>query len=636
MLGAHEAAREIPSKAMKHQQRVVVGPMVFTSDFDSGNMGLVALKPDESESEADRSGAQGGVFEYIIDVAPDGGTLHETGFKSWFFFGLSVAEPVELVHSEHSEPSEPGRERRRISVMSWENGGNALTTSPTQPMQAPAPGEGNEVDPDPPALPTIPEEVPMYLTVRNMNNHTKLYSDGYRPWCKKPGDAWRRLPDSPQLDFSMELEEAFAETVYAWPDPQVPLRNLSRSINDRYFPRAGTGLLFRRQLLHRSLQGRRIDLLTISSMPRSKSEEEPDILPQDLPCATKSNCPKFGDRPIIFISARVHPGETPGQFVFLGALRFLLSDDPRAIALRESFQFKMIPILNPDGVACGHYRTNTLGLNLNRHYDKPEIQSHEAIWAVKRCLSLWSKQSRLLFYLDLHGHASKRGCFLFANRMAGPGQGWNSGYARVFQLNSPHFDMEQCEFGDDFEKEFREGIGKHGSGRVAIHRDCRLCNAYTLECNYNRGRMSRPIACPKGLIGADSPAAEVFGEDSRGVSDSRCKELRIAGARAVPRPSSVKATGRGAPQVLPAPGPWKLERLLSAKARESLKDRAQERAHLGSSQDPLAFDVKPPDPHPALALRRRRTLSSDPVRKAHRGEDAKAQPQEATRRACRA
>jgi len=169
-----------------------------------------------------------------------------------------------------------------------------------------------------------------------------------------------------------------------------------------------------------------------------------DILPQDLPCATlASNVPKFENRPIIFISARVHPGETPGEFVFLGLLRFLLSEDPRASSLRQQFQFKLVPMLNPDGVACGHYRTNTIGLNLNRHYDKPNVLSHEGVWAVKRCLSSWSKQGRLLFYLDLHGHASKKGCFLFANRMAGPGQGWNSGYARVFQVNSPHFDLEQ-------------------------------------------------------------------------------------------------------------------------------------------------------------------------------------------------
>ena len=211
------------------------------------------------------------------------------------------------------------------------------------------------------------------------------------------------------------------------------------------------------------------------------------------------------------------------RFVFLGILRFLLSNDPRARALRERFQFKIVPMLNPDGVAAGHYRTNSLGLNLNRHYDKPSSQLHEGVWAVKRLLSSWSKQGRLLFYLDLHGHASKRGCFLYANRMAGPGQGWNSGFARLCQMNSPHFDLEQCEFGDEVEKEFREGVGKHGSGRVAIHRDCRLCNAYTLECNYNKGKQSRPIAPAKGLIDADPPAAEVFGEDASYSRQERAK-----------------------------------------------------------------------------------------------------------------
>lgn len=72
------------------------------------------------------------------------------------------------------------------------------------------------------------------------------------------------------------------------------------------------------------------------------------------------------------------------------------------------------------------------------------VALQEGIWAAKRILSSWSKQGRLLFYLDLHGHASKRGCFLYANRMAGPGQGWNSGFARLCQMNSPHFELEQC------------------------------------------------------------------------------------------------------------------------------------------------------------------------------------------------
>ena len=94
------------------------------------------------------------------------------------------------------------------------------------------------------------------------------------------------------------------------------------------------------------------------------------------------------------MSSRVHPGETPSSHVFNGFLDFILRpDDPRANALRKLFVFKLIPMLNPDGVYWGHYRMNTRGVNLNRVYLNPNPELHPSIYAAR--------------YIILHHH--KRG-----------------------------------------------------------------------------------------------------------------------------------------------------------------------------------------------------------------------------------
>lgn len=68
----------------------------------------------------------------------------------------------------------------------------------------------------------------------------------------------------------------------------------------------------------------------------------------------------------IVLTARVHSGETVSSFMIRGAIDFLLSDTREARILRKKFVFKIVPMLNPDGVRYGNYRCSLLGVDLNR------------------------------------------------------------------------------------------------------------------------------------------------------------------------------------------------------------------------------------------------------------------------------
>jgi cytosolic carboxypeptidase protein 2/3 len=49
-----------------------------------------------------------------------------------------------------------------------------------------------------------------------------------------------------------------------------------------------------------------------------------------------------------------------------GVIDFLISDNTEAEYLRENYIFKLIPMVNPDGVIYGNFRCNLSGVDLNR------------------------------------------------------------------------------------------------------------------------------------------------------------------------------------------------------------------------------------------------------------------------------
>lgn len=121
-----------------------------------------------------------------------------------------------------------------------------------------------------------------------------------------------------------------------------------------------------KKYLYSFQQKRRLDLITIGSLDSTKQNER---------------------RRVIAIMARVHPGEAPSSFVCQGILELLISSHPVASTLREHVIFKIIPMLNPDGVFLGNYRGDLMGVDLNRSWHIANPWSHPTLHAVVEMLT---------------------------------------------------------------------------------------------------------------------------------------------------------------------------------------------------------------------------------------------------------
>lgn len=109
----------------------------------------------------------------------------------------------------------------------------------------------------------------------------------------------------------------------------------------------------------------------------------------------------------IFVSARVHPGETNASWMMKGFLDFLLGDTFEAKILRDNFVFKVIPMINPDGVINGNYRCSLAGVDLNRKYIGCDKFYNPEVWYAKEECSQFYKDIKVCMIVDLHGHSRK-------------------------------------------------------------------------------------------------------------------------------------------------------------------------------------------------------------------------------------
>lgn len=179
----------------------------------------------------------------------------------------------------------------------------------------------------------------------------------------------------------------------------------------------------------------------------------------------------------VLVSGRIHPGESCGSFMGRGLLEYICGASEEAKFLRKHVVFKVVPMLNPDGVVIGNYRTSLCGRDLNRTF---KMGNDFLIPEVKALKELASKlkgefKGRLMFFFDLHGHSVKKNVFLY-----GPEYDiWETNYykTRIFPKiianKTPMFRYYSCLF--------RVSEFKRTTARAVLLRTVPHC--YTIEAS---------------------------------------------------------------------------------------------------------------------------------------------------------
>jgi cytosolic carboxypeptidase protein 2/3 len=163
----------------------------------------------------------------------------------------------------------------------------------------------------------------------------------------------------------------------------------------------------------------------------------------------------------IVITARVHPGETNASWMMKGIIDYLIGPSLDAKILRDNFVFKIVPMLNPDGVINGNYRCSLAGCDLNRQvadplkpfffwfadqtayaycfvqWNEPSRSIHPTIFYTKIMIKRLAEDrpstvfstatkknfkhktlivSSVVLFADLHGHSRRKNIFLYGCR----------------------------------------------------------------------------------------------------------------------------------------------------------------------------------------------------------------------------
>jgi murein tripeptide amidase MpaA len=207
-------------------------------------------------------------------------------------------------------------------------------------------------------------------------NTRPVYSYDDKTWNHFRDDqvSWDQQEPHLRLRFTPERDSMWIAHV-----PPYTTKNLAALLDS-----LRASAYMKTEIVGRTVDGREMLLLTITN--------------PETPAANKN---------VIWLMFRQHAWETGSSWACEGAIRFLLSTDERAAAIRNETIFKIFPMADPDGVARGAVRFNRNGYDLNRNWDAVDARKMPEIAAQRKAvLDCLDAGHRLDLFLTLHNTES--------------------------------------------------------------------------------------------------------------------------------------------------------------------------------------------------------------------------------------
>lgn len=190
----------------------------------------------------------------------------------------------------------------------------------------------------------------------------------YRPWFSEDNVHWQHVDalawDGAKDEATITLRPK-GNTLWV---AHVPPYTHTRLLN--LLEEIGRAPDARVEVIGKSALGRDLHLVTITDLAK----------------------PDAGKK-VVWLISRQHPWETATSFTMEGALRFLISDDATARKLRGETIFKLMPMMNPDGVVRGDSRFNVNGYDTNRQWDLVDLRDKQ--W-LEKMPEIWYVKTKIL------------------------------------------------------------------------------------------------------------------------------------------------------------------------------------------------------------------------------------------------